>query len=114
MNDCQRKRTHELIFEDEDRSVYLIAWPYGTGLDWHDHGTSNAEITVVAGTLTEYTSSFGLNPNDGYAHTPEEVEKWQVPFGVFHKVINHDEETAVSVHIYRPPLTVDYDADLEL
>ena len=103
-------RRHVLVHESETCNVFLIEWPVGTGLDWHDHGRSKATIQMLEGVLVEYVESgcdvfedrlfIGVNRFMGA--------------GVRHKVVNEGDKTAVSLHTYRPPLTVEYSEDLEI
>lgn len=99
-------RTHELLYRDDTNESWLITWPPGTGLDWHDHGASEAQIRVLHGELVEqignetFTHKSGATANRA-AHTS-------------HMVVNTSREVAVSLHTYTPPLTVEYGAELEI
>lgn len=100
-------RHYELIFENETCNVWKITWPSGTGLDWHDHGMAHAEIHLLEGVLAEETDVSPLRVHLG-------PKRWAVPAGISHKIVNVGMHTAISLHVYTPPLTVEYPDELEL
>ena len=106
-------RTHELLYEDANCSVYQIYWPANSGLDWHEHGESYATVTVVQGALTNSTID-----DDYYGDVDSECmvagETFTVLPYVRHRVVNDWDEPAVSIHVYMPPLVTVYDADMEI
>lgn len=118
-------RRHVLIHESEHCNVFLIEWPPGTGLDWHDHGDSYATIQVLEGTLTDQRENPARYNVDGRG-TPSEEQIPSEPtrhragqlFGVprrrRHKIWNNGQLTVLSLHTYFPPLTVTYEPELEL
>ena len=101
-------RKHQLVFENEYCNAWVITWPSGTGLDWHGHNGSRASITILTGCL--------VNQNEGEiscAYFP--ADSFYVNAGVKHKIQNTDIEfSAVSFHVYCPPLHIEYDPELEL
>lgn len=103
-------RRHVLIHESENCNVWMIEWPPGTGLDWHDHGGSHAQITVIEGILTNTTKSYGPELSGEYMRGGH--------FHVFgktkHKIVNRQKDIALSIHVYTPPLRVVYPVELEL
>lgn len=105
-------RPHQLVYDGETCNIWLIEWPSGTGLDWHHHGDSNCEIIVLEGILfeevrfkyrTEHWSRFW------YAG-----QKYQTEADVLHRVTNEQMKKAVTLHMYSPPLTVEYPEALEI
>jgi len=83
--------------------AWLIVWPTGTGLELHDHGDSSGVLRVVAGELieafTDRTEPVPLRvqrlaPGDTVTLSPTRI----------HDVWNPSEATAVTVHLYSPPL----------
>jgi hypothetical protein len=80
--------------------VWLLRWPPGTNVEPHDHGASTGVFTVVTGELLEmrwvggFRHSRAVGPGDVIA-----IER-----GVVHDVVAPT-ESALSVHVYSPPLT---------
>lgn len=107
-------RLHRLIHESETCNVFLIEWPPGTGLDWHDHGKSHATIQILEGSLSEIVK-YDDEPLFEPWENSHRAGAWmhRSP-GETHKIWNSADRTAVSLHTYRPPLTVVYDEALEL
>lgn len=91
----------------------MIEWPPGTGLDWHHHGASYARITVVEGVLTNQFRPTEWEPNKP-ATEYLQTGTISVPRNTEHKIVNKDDRTAVSIHIYTPPLVMDYPEELEI
>lgn len=97
-----QQRWHVRLHADERADVWLISWTTEQGTELHDHGDSSGAFTVVVGELTES------------CWTPDGLTDVSRPRGetvVFdqryvHDVRNHAEQTAVSVHVYSPPLTL--------
>jgi predicted metal-dependent enzyme (double-stranded beta helix superfamily) len=89
----------------ESFDAWLIWWPTGGAVDFHDHGGSAGAIAVVAGELTEVE----LAPGAGGA---ADVERRLLPAGsvhrlaadVVHDIVNAGSVPALSVHVYSPPL----------
>ncbi|MFI0878633.1 cysteine dioxygenase [Streptomyces parvus] len=95
--------------------AWLIGWPPGTGTGWHDHADSIGAFTTAAGALKEHSLAVRL-PTDGWktleltdgVDRSRELATGQGrAFGQnhVHEVLNEsDDEHAVSVHAYYPPL----------
>ncbi|MFI8433951.1 cysteine dioxygenase [Streptomyces sp. NPDC079020] len=95
--------------------AWLIGWPPGSGTGWHDHAESIGAFTTASGTLREHSLAARL-PTDGWKtlELSEGVDRSrQLPAGQgrafgqhhVHEVLNEsDDEHAVSVHAYYPPL----------
>lgn len=105
-------RTWMLVHEDGEKNTYVITWPPGSGLKQHGHGASAVSILVSDGELYEETDT---PDEDG------ETDNYLMPgllytraVGVRHSVRNLSSEGAVSIHTYSPPLTLEYDEDLEI
>lgn len=81
--------------------VWLIEWSPGSGLPEHDHGVSSAAFCVVAGSLENRAEHDRARvvPSGGVTTVP--ARQW-------HAVRNADATTAVSVHVYSPPLGDDW------
>lgn len=111
-------RRHVLIHESEKCNVWMIEWPPGTGLDWHHHGGSYARITVIEGILTNWFKPTEWEPEKG-EHRINSCEylstgTFSVPRNTEHKVMNKERDTAVSIHVYTPPLLMEYPDELEI
>jgi mannose-6-phosphate isomerase-like protein (cupin superfamily) len=77
--------------------VWLITWPPGSGIGWHDHGPSDSVTRVVSGALVETIpdgSSVTLRP--GIFATLASRES--------HDLHNPYPAPATTVHVYSPPL----------
>ncbi|SCF23290.1 cysteine dioxygenase [Micromonospora mirobrigensis] len=83
-----------------DHEVWALSWLPGQGTDLHDHGGSAGGFLVVAGELTEETVSGGrLRPHRLATGTGRRFGARHV-----HRVTNHGDQPAVSVHVYTPAL----------
>ncbi len=93
------------LSEDERHDAWLIAWGRNSGLAAHDHGLSHATVYVLTGSLIE-------RHRTGSDHSPWTVRLLRagssiaVPGGRVHEVHNPYRDTALSVHVYSPPLRV--------
>ena len=104
-----------MIHESETCNVFLIEWPAGTGLDWHDHGNSLAHIQILEGRLWE----LGRSKDDsidsgGWTFMRSPLDPWMIGPNFRHRLYNPSTDTALSLHTYFPPLKVEYDQDIEL
>lgn len=103
------KRTHKLISETDEFNIWMITWPPGTGIDWHDHGNSTASVTILKGELVEYRK-YDLNGSTFWY-----ADSFLVLEETTHKVVNESTtKVAISLHTYWPPLTINYPEDLEI
>ena len=87
--------------------LWLLTWTTDSATDLHDHGTSAAAFTVVAGALDEVrVHRRATDGTSALAHTrlPAGTTRWLAP-GTVHDVRNPYAEPAVSIHGYSPPLT---------
>jgi len=93
-------RRFELFEAADDFEVWVIHWPAGGQLEFHDHGGSAGALWVRAGTLVEGAMGVGpggrrrLRAGHGTAFGPSHV----------HDVVNRGPGPATSVHAYSPPL----------
>ncbi|MCQ4045062.1 cysteine dioxygenase [Streptantibioticus rubrisoli] len=95
--------------------AWLIGWPPGAETGWHDHGGSRGAFATAVGELTEDSVAVPL-PTAGWQRlelTADVDRTRRLPvgrgraFGPYHvhQVVNASEEDhAVSVHVYYPPL----------
>lgn len=104
-----RHRWHVRLHADDRADVWLISWTTEQGTELHDHGDSSGAFVVVDGELTE-----SLWTPDGLTdacRAPNESVVFDRRY--VHDVRNHAERTAVSVHVYSPPLTLMHYYDVE-
>jgi hypothetical protein len=96
-------RWHVRLRCDDQVDVWLISWTTEQGTQLHDHGGSSGAFTVVSGELAEAMWTPG-------AEILTEVSRGAGDSVVFaqhyvHDVRNVQQQTAVSVHAYSPPLS---------
>jgi predicted metal-dependent enzyme (double-stranded beta helix superfamily) len=114
-----RLRSHErtwISLNGPDGSeAWLIGWPPGAETGWHDHGGSRGAFATARGELDEQSIAVEL-PTEGW-QSLELVEgvdrRRSLPTGRgrafgprhVHQVVNASQDQyAVSVHVYYPPL----------
>ncbi|WP_055590565.1 cupin domain-containing protein [Peterkaempfera griseoplana] len=95
--------------------AWVIGWPPGAETGWHDHGGSRGAFVTAAGRLAEQSIAVEL-PTEGWRSLElvEGVDRERAlpagrgrAFGPrhVHQVVNvSEEEHAISVHVYYPPL----------
>jgi quercetin dioxygenase-like cupin family protein len=77
--------------------VWLLSWVAGQGSELHDHGRSCGVLTILQGTLTEWTH--------GRKHLLQPGAQRVFAPGYVHRVVNDALTPAVSLHVYHPGLT---------
>jgi len=85
--------------------AWVIGWPPGGAIEWHDHGASAGVVAVVAGTLTEHSVTH--DRGQVLAVKRNRVERGSMlsfASGHVHDVVNAGDRHAVSVHVYAPRL----------
>lgn len=97
------ERWHVRLFKDDRVDVWLISWTTEQATQMHDHGGSAGAFTVVSGELSEAV----WDPTVGGVIERTVAANDAVAFGTsyVHDVRNVATETAVSVHVYSPPLS---------
>jgi hypothetical protein len=81
--------------------IWLLSWPAGTHNEWHDHGETVGAFQVVSGTLLEQTSV----KHRREFRTLIAGEGRSFEQNHLHHLANVRVGTALSVHVYAPPLT---------
>jgi predicted metal-dependent enzyme (double-stranded beta helix superfamily) len=99
-------RGQRRIYRDSHVDLWLIEWLPGQATELYDHGGSAGALLVLSGTLTEAV----LEPADGLTDRLCERRRGPgdaVSFGPrhIHSLRNLGDEPAVSLHVYRRPLT---------
>jgi hypothetical protein len=99
-----RERRWIRLLGTRSYDAWLIGWPPGAALDFHDHGESSAALFVVAGVLDEHhltaRGSGGVVARHLVAGDALAFDSTYV-----HAVYNSSEADALSVHVYSPPLS---------
>jgi predicted metal-dependent enzyme (double-stranded beta helix superfamily) len=96
------ERWHVRLHADDDVDVWLISWTREQGTQLHGHGGSSGAFTVVAGELEETVWDPAARGLDGA--TRQRGDTVVFGPGYVHDVRNVLPTTAVSVHVYSPPL----------
>ncbi len=95
-------RWHVRLRVTDHYDVWLIGWGVDSRVELHDHGDSAGAISVVRATLTEHTP----RPGGGFrSHAITTGALHPFAAGAPHDVANEGPDTAMSVHVYSPPLT---------
>ena len=101
-----RRRIWDLVAASANFEAWVITWPTGGHIDLHDHGTSAGVVAVASGELRETTPvEDGTGIGSWLTRVVSSGES--VGFGphYVHGLVNVEESTAVSVHVYSPRLT---------
>ncbi len=97
-------RAYHLLERDASTEAWLIIWPPGGLLELHDHGESHGAFWVAEGILEE---RYPPRPNTTMLFgTRYHAASSGICFdgGYLHDVRNAGGQTAISVHVYSPPL----------
>ena len=88
------------LHRDEYVDVWLLCWLPGDDTGWHDHDISSGAVRVVRGAVRESNPRIGGEPvvrivaeGGSFSFGPEHI----------HRLAGED-ELAVSIHAYSPPL----------
>ena len=96
------RRWHTRLRGTAEYDIWLESWLPGQGSGWHDHGGSAAVVVVARGELEERVPVLG-GVVTKIRHVPEGgtriLRRRQV-----HELVNVSLASAVSVHVYVPPL----------
>ncbi|MGH2719214.1 MAG: cysteine dioxygenase [Actinomycetota bacterium] len=96
-------RSYARLLSTDLYEAWLIVWSHAADLELHDHGGSIGAFHVASGSLVEeYTDLDTVAPLQTLALEPGTTR--EVPLLRVHRVFNPGPATAVSVHVYSPPL----------
>jgi predicted metal-dependent enzyme (double-stranded beta helix superfamily) len=94
------QRHYASLHRDEYVDVWLLCWNRGDDTGWHDHDISSGAVRVVRGAVRESNPRMGGDPmvrivtaGGSFSFGPEHIHR-----------LAGDEEHAVSIHAYSPPL----------
>ena len=100
------ERCWHLLAGTPEFDAWVIAWPEASGVTLHDHGISGGAIAVIEGDLVETTP---WREDSGRLSLVRRVLRTgavlELERGRVHDVSNANRSTAVSLHVYSPPLT---------
>jgi len=94
-------RRYARVRSAPDHDVWVIVWGPGSSVAPHDHGGSRGAFAVASGALTDRTST-PTGRNRATVVPPGGVQA--VDADTVHGVANPTGVSAVSVHVYSPPL----------
>jgi mannose-6-phosphate isomerase-like protein (cupin superfamily) len=95
------ERVYEQILSENDLNAWVICWSEDHDTGFHDHDDSAAGIAVVSGTVREERLRIGSVPR-GRDFGPG--ASFTVPPVAIHRVLHAGDGTAVTIHVYSPPL----------
>jgi hypothetical protein len=96
------KRSWVRLCSTDDFDAWLISWPPGDAVEFHDHGESAGAFVVLHGALVEVEPG-GMAGAQCRRPLPSGARR-AVPRGAVHDVVNESSASALSVHVYAPPL----------
>lgn len=97
-------RSYARLLSTDLYEAWLIVWSPAADLELHDHGGSIGAFHVASGSLVEeYTDLDRPAPLQRLVLEPGVTR--EVPILRVHRVNNPGPLTAVSVHVYSPPLS---------
>ena len=83
--------------------AYLMEWGPAAMSDTHDHDGSVGVVHVVSGTLLESSQAIE-SPLPSPVRRLGEGDATQIEATRFHRIFNRSSGTAVSVHVFSPPV----------
>jgi hypothetical protein len=96
-------RDYRRLVRTDEFEAWIIAWGSSSFLGLHDHGGSNGAFRVVEGELTEVHTDLSSQAPLATRHL-RTAEPESFGPGHIHESWNDHAYTAVSVHVYSPPL----------
>lgn len=94
-------RRFEQLWRDEHVDVWVISWMPGHDTGFHDHDLSRGAVAVVAGEILEERLVLG-GPPRRHRHRAGAVFDFDACH--VHRMSQHSDAPAVSIHAYSPPL----------
>lgn len=96
-------RSYELIWADSHVNAWIIRWSDDADTGFHDHDGSAAGIVVLEGAVVEERLALGAPP---LARRFGAGESFHMPASAIHRIRHAGGRSALTVHAYSPPLTV--------
>jgi mannose-6-phosphate isomerase-like protein (cupin superfamily) len=99
------RRSWDLLAVTDEFEAWVIGWPAGGAIEFHDHGESKGAVVVLSGELLE-TRVVHRGPTliGTRATTLSVGDTVELPSNCVHDVVNGGRTPAVSVHVYSPRL----------
>ena len=94
-------RRYARVRSAPDHDVWVIVWGPGSSVAPHDHGGSQGAFAVASGALTDRTTT---PAGHGRATVVPPGGVLAIDADTVHGVANPTRVSAVSVHVYSPPL----------
>jgi predicted metal-dependent enzyme (double-stranded beta helix superfamily) len=97
-------RRYARLLATETYEAWLIAWAPTGALELHDHGGSAGALRVIQGSLVEVYTDRDVQDRLR-SRRIDAGQAVDLPATRIHEVWNPGPATAVSIHVYSPPLT---------
>jgi predicted metal-dependent enzyme (double-stranded beta helix superfamily) len=97
-------RGYERLQATSAYDAWLVAWAASASIDPHDHGGSAGALYVVSGELAESYAEVS-QPRPFRMQVLGAGDAIELPTTRIHGVWNPGPHTAISVHVYSPPLS---------
>jgi quercetin dioxygenase-like cupin family protein len=94
-------RRYRLLYEDERTDIWVLCWMPGQSTGFHDHDISDVGLAIARGMIVERQLQL---PTGATALELRHGDTRQGPAGYVHSVAHGEDEPAVSIHCYSPPL----------
>ncbi len=103
----------EVLYSDEFTEIVLITWPAGSKSAPHDHGKSFGMVLVLKGEV--YEKRYGKSSKKGMGVRHYKVrEVMEEGPDLIHVMGNSSDEEAQTLHVYQPPLKMNFYEESEL
>lgn len=99
------ERCWEIVRREDDYEAWLIAWPPGGRVRYHDHGPSSGSVLVLEGALLELTPRLRGDDQlrlERYRYAAGSLLEFDP--GHVHDLLNEGGGLSVSLHVYSPRL----------
>jgi quercetin dioxygenase-like cupin family protein len=94
-------RRYRLLYEDERTDIWVLCWMPGQSTGFHDHDISDVGLAIARGLVVEGQLQL---PTGATALELRPGDSRRGPAGYVHSVAHGEDEPAVSIHCYSPPL----------
>lgn len=95
-------RHFEELRRDDAVDIWVISWANGNDTGFHDHDISQGAVAVVEGELIEERLALAGTPRELH-HSAGAVFDFDASH--VHRMSQHTDTRAVSIHAYSPPLS---------
>ena len=102
-DDPPAARSYEMIWADAHVNAWIIRWSDDADTGFHDHDGSAAGIVVLEGAVVEERLALGAPP---LMRRFGAGRSFHLPAAAIHRIRHAGGPSALTVHAYSPPLTV--------